>query len=221
MDINWDYIKDARRDIYSQLMSEMHTARSDFNAATDGQYLYAVGGRGDSPILDLNSAERYDPSTDTWSSLPSMGEEITDGERDYTQQCFNSVIAFEGNVLVCNVSIGDWVDGSYWLLYTVEDNTWHKITHHGFNHDVHEIVDATISQDNVFLFCHEKDEALYCYHNSTKESVFFFMSFDSKVCNWKKGRSLKFSFPLNHAHANYGGPFQFGNALSQQGFALE
>ena len=156
-----------------QLMSEMHTARSDFNAAIDGQYLYAVGGSGDNTNFDINSAERYDPSTDTWSSLPSMSEEIIDGERDCTRQCFNSVIAFEGNILVCNVSTGDWVDGTYWLLYTVEDNTWHKITNHGFNRDDHEILDATISQDNVFLICHEKDETLVYTATATVQVKIF------------------------------------------------
>jgi len=47
------------------------TAREHLGAASDGRYLYAVGGR-NADGENLNTVERYDPRSDSWSRLPSM-----------------------------------------------------------------------------------------------------------------------------------------------------
>jgi N-acetylneuraminic acid mutarotase len=46
------------------------TPREHLGAASDGRYLYAVGGRSEGK--NLNTVERYDPRTDTWAELPHM-----------------------------------------------------------------------------------------------------------------------------------------------------
>ena len=60
--------------------------RDSLAAATDGRHVYAVGGRWGSYERNLAFLERYDPATDTWTSLPpmptargSIGADIVDG----------------------------------------------------------------------------------------------------------------------------------------------
>ena len=62
------------------------TPREHLAAATDGEYLYAVGGRELSADKNTGALERYDPREDRWTKLPSMptptggfGAAIVDG----------------------------------------------------------------------------------------------------------------------------------------------
>ena len=48
------------------------TPREHLGAASDGRYLYAVGGRELSASKNLDSFERYDPAADTWTELDPM-----------------------------------------------------------------------------------------------------------------------------------------------------
>jgi len=48
------------------------TPREHLGAASDGRYLYAVGGRELSASKNLDAFERYDPVNDTWTKLDSM-----------------------------------------------------------------------------------------------------------------------------------------------------
>jgi len=48
------------------------TPRDHLGAATDGRYLYAVGGRELSADKNLGALERYDPVSDSWKRLESM-----------------------------------------------------------------------------------------------------------------------------------------------------
>ena len=48
------------------------TPREHLAAASDGKYLYAVGGRELSSAENTGALERYDPARDTWTTLPEM-----------------------------------------------------------------------------------------------------------------------------------------------------
>jgi non-specific serine/threonine protein kinase len=48
------------------------TPREHLGAASDGRYLYAVGGREMSTSDNVDAFERYDPVNDTWTKLDSM-----------------------------------------------------------------------------------------------------------------------------------------------------
>jgi non-specific serine/threonine protein kinase len=48
------------------------TPREHLAAASDGQFVYAVGGRALSPDKNSAALERYDPATDSWQPLPDM-----------------------------------------------------------------------------------------------------------------------------------------------------
>jgi N-acetylneuraminic acid mutarotase/predicted Ser/Thr protein kinase len=62
------------------------TAREHLAAASDGHFVYAVGGRALSPDKNSPALERYDPGADRWQRLPDMptarggvGAAIADG----------------------------------------------------------------------------------------------------------------------------------------------
>jgi non-specific serine/threonine protein kinase len=62
------------------------TPREHLAAASDGQFVYAVGGRALSPDKNSPALERYEPTTDRWQRLPDMptargglGAAIADG----------------------------------------------------------------------------------------------------------------------------------------------
>jgi non-specific serine/threonine protein kinase len=55
-----------------QTKAPMPTPREHLAAASDGKYLYAVGGRNLTPDKNSAALERYDPETDTWERLPDM-----------------------------------------------------------------------------------------------------------------------------------------------------
>jgi hypothetical protein len=50
----------------------MPTARDHLAVASDGRFLYAVGGRELAADRNLASVERYDPSADRWTQLPPL-----------------------------------------------------------------------------------------------------------------------------------------------------
>ena len=53
-------------------VAPLPTPREHLAAASDGRYLYAVGGRELSSDTNSGALERYDPATDEWTSLPEM-----------------------------------------------------------------------------------------------------------------------------------------------------
>jgi N-acetylneuraminic acid mutarotase len=66
--------------------ANLPTPREHLAAASDGRFLYAVGGRALSPDKNSPALERYDPATDRWQRLPDMptargglGAAIADG----------------------------------------------------------------------------------------------------------------------------------------------
>jgi N-acetylneuraminic acid mutarotase len=52
--------------------AEMPTPREHLGAASDGRYLYAVGGRNLSADKNSPALERYDPAGDSWTKLEGM-----------------------------------------------------------------------------------------------------------------------------------------------------
>ena len=52
--------------------ARMPTPREHLGAASDGRYLYAVGGRELSAAENVGALERYDPANDSWSKLAAM-----------------------------------------------------------------------------------------------------------------------------------------------------
>ncbi len=53
-------------------VAELPTPREHLGAASDGRYVYAVGGRALSADQNSGTLERYDPENDTWTKLDSM-----------------------------------------------------------------------------------------------------------------------------------------------------
>ena len=53
-------------------VADIPTPREHLGAASDGRYLYAVGGRELSADKNLGTLERYDPGSDTWTKLKDM-----------------------------------------------------------------------------------------------------------------------------------------------------
>jgi serine/threonine protein kinase/N-acetylneuraminic acid mutarotase len=57
-------------------VAEMPTPREHLAAASDGRYLYAVGGRELSSDKNVPALERYDPADDSWTELDDMPENV-------------------------------------------------------------------------------------------------------------------------------------------------
>jgi non-specific serine/threonine protein kinase len=57
-------------------VAEMPTPREHLGAASDGRYLYAVGGRELSADKNVPALERYDPADDSWTELDDMPENV-------------------------------------------------------------------------------------------------------------------------------------------------
>jgi N-acetylneuraminic acid mutarotase len=55
--------------------ADIPTPREHLAAVSDGNYLYAVGGRALSPDKNSAALERYDPARDRWQRLPDMQTE--------------------------------------------------------------------------------------------------------------------------------------------------
>jgi non-specific serine/threonine protein kinase len=54
------------------IAADIPTPREHLGAASDGKYLYAVGGRNLSADKNSAALERYDPDSDSWTKLKSM-----------------------------------------------------------------------------------------------------------------------------------------------------
>jgi len=52
--------------------AELPTPREHLGAASDGRYVYAVGGRELSAADNAGALERYDPASDSWTKLAAM-----------------------------------------------------------------------------------------------------------------------------------------------------
>jgi N-acetylneuraminic acid mutarotase len=52
--------------------ADIPTPREHVAAATDGRFVYAVGGRNLDAAKNSTAFERYDPDTDRWAKLPDM-----------------------------------------------------------------------------------------------------------------------------------------------------
>jgi N-acetylneuraminic acid mutarotase len=57
-------------------VEEIPTPREHLAAASDGRYLYAVGGRDLSAAKNLSAFERYDPRDESWTTLDDMPDQV-------------------------------------------------------------------------------------------------------------------------------------------------
>ena len=57
-------------------VADMPTPREHLGAASDGRYLYAVGGRELTAAKNLPALERYDPASDSWTKLEDMPKNV-------------------------------------------------------------------------------------------------------------------------------------------------
>ena len=57
-------------------VADMPTPREHLGAASDGRYLYAVGGRELTAAKNLPALERYDPADDSWTKLDDMPKNV-------------------------------------------------------------------------------------------------------------------------------------------------
>jgi non-specific serine/threonine protein kinase len=53
-------------------VADIPTPREHLGAASDGRYVYAVGGRALASDKNSGALERYDPASDSWTKLPDM-----------------------------------------------------------------------------------------------------------------------------------------------------
>jgi non-specific serine/threonine protein kinase len=95
----------------------MPTAREHLAAASDGRYLYVVGGRDLSADKNSSALERYDPATDTWTKLKAMPKAVGSVGAAYVG---GQVIAVggEGTTSVSNAV----------QAYDVKSQTWSQLT---------------------------------------------------------------------------------------------
>jgi N-acetylneuraminic acid mutarotase len=57
-------------------VTDIPTPREHLGAASDGRYLYAVGGRDLSADKNSTALERYDPADDSWTKLDDMPNDV-------------------------------------------------------------------------------------------------------------------------------------------------
>ena len=81
----------------------MNEARSCVCSVVLNGFLYVIGGF--CKDSTLSSAERYDPKTDSWTTIRPLN----------TARCFSSAIGFKGKIFVCGGS-----DGQDKLMNSVE-----------------------------------------------------------------------------------------------------
>lgn len=101
--------------------ADIPTPRNHLAAATDGQYVYAVGGRADrgGQTVNLDIVERYDPQADQWKSVAALPKT--------TSGCGAAVI--DGLLVVMG---GEEIDGSgsnvrVASLYDPATETWRPL----------------------------------------------------------------------------------------------
>jgi non-specific serine/threonine protein kinase len=56
--------------------ADIRTPREHLGAASDGRYLYAVGGRDLTAAKNVPALERYDPEADSWTNLDDMPDNV-------------------------------------------------------------------------------------------------------------------------------------------------
>jgi N-acetylneuraminic acid mutarotase len=95
----------------------MPTPREHLSAASDGRYLYAVGGRDLSADKNAGALERYDPASDTWTTLKAMPKATGSVGAAYVA---GQVVALGGEG---TTSVSNTVQA-----YDVKSETWSQLT---------------------------------------------------------------------------------------------
>jgi non-specific serine/threonine protein kinase len=97
-------------------VAEMPTPREHLGAASDGHYLYAVGGRALSADQNSGTLERYDPAGDSWTKLDAMPKPTGSVGATYAG---GRVIAIGGEA---TTSVSDAVQA-----YDIPKGTWSQL----------------------------------------------------------------------------------------------
>jgi non-specific serine/threonine protein kinase len=96
--------------------ADIPTPREHLGAASDGRYVYAVGGRELSAAKNVPVLERYDPATDSWTELDAMPKNV------------GSVgAAFLGGMLVAAGGEGTTDASDAVQAYDVEAKSWSQL----------------------------------------------------------------------------------------------
>jgi non-specific serine/threonine protein kinase len=97
--------------------SDIPTPREHLGAASDGRYVYAVGGRELSAAKNVPALERYDPAKDEWTSLDDMPKNV------------GSVgVAFAGGRVVAIGGEGTTTISDAVQAYDVRRRAWSQIS---------------------------------------------------------------------------------------------
>jgi N-acetylneuraminic acid mutarotase len=97
-------------------VAEIPTPREHLAAASDGRYLYAVGGRDLSADKNSTAIERYDPADDSWTELDGMPEVAGGLSAAYAG---GRVVAIGGEG---TTAASDTVQG-----YDIRDESWSRL----------------------------------------------------------------------------------------------
>ena len=93
--------------------ADIPTPREHLAAASDGDYVYAIGGRDLDAGKNTAAFERYDPDTDRWERLPDMPEELGGLGAAYVE---GRIVAVGGETST------DVLDTT--LVYDIAERTW-------------------------------------------------------------------------------------------------
>ncbi|XP_076065534.1 kelch-like protein 24 isoform X2 [Oratosquilla oratoria] len=97
-------------------LAPMESPRSELGLATLDGHIYAVGGW--SGTCRLNTVEKYDPRSNSWSSVADMNLAITSP----------AVVACQGKLFVAGGAILEDGDGIDWAqVYNPHTNTWEEL----------------------------------------------------------------------------------------------
>lgn len=87
------------------VVNPMSTRRKHLGCAVFNNYIYAVGGRDD--CMELSSAERYNPHTNTWSPIVAMTSRRS-GVSYYINFIINYLINGRNTKKIGWISSGQW-----------------------------------------------------------------------------------------------------------------
>lgn len=127
-------------------------------AASDGTYLYAVGGRRFVASTNTRALQRYDPKTDQWTALPNMpkafsgaGAAVVDGRLivvggEGTTSAFATVYAYDLTTTNWATSLPALPEGRHGLAVAAIGTTLYAINgaaqagHHGSTNTVEALI---------------------------------------------------------------------------------
>ena len=123
---------------------------------SDGNYLYALGGCNVDPEIETSVVEKYDPKTNSWSLLSTVG---------YCEKVKPLAVAVDGYIFVTGGSNCDPETSSpnSTLIYSPIANKWFNVTKY-MKKKLHSkfLIDNIFNfKDKVYLYCKERSTSKY------------------------------------------------------------